>query len=157
MSCIQYSCLDDAHGGLVGPVKAGRGELELDFLLAKLDRLQPCIDQHLDARWHSGGKAEIVGCGHAVDDGASLVATGDRPDNGSIVGYCRAAGQLVLAWLVIKTAVDSAELACCGKALQSLVDCGPAAKIGKITGRPDFTRLRGDPSEELGAEVSILP
>jgi len=110
--------LDDAHSRSVGPVKAaGRGELELNFLFAKLYRLQPGIDQDLDARWHSGGKAEIVGCGQAVDDGASLVATGDRPDNGSIVGYCRAAGQLVLARLVIKTTVDPTQFACYGEAL----------------------------------------
>jgi hypothetical protein len=128
----------------------------MNFLLAELDRLQACINQHLDARGHGGGEAEIVGGGHAVHHGARLVAAGDGADDGALIGHGGAASQLILAGLIVETAVDPTQIACGGEALQGLVDCGAAAKVGKIAGRPDLVRAGGDPGEQPGAKVGIM-
>ena len=137
--------LNDAHGRPAGPIEtAGRGELEMDLLVAELDRLQTCVDQDFDTCRHSGGEAEIVSGGHAVDDGTRLVAAGDSADDGAIVGYGRAGGQLVLARLIIEASVDAAQATRSDETLQCLVDRGAAAEIGEIAGRPDLIRTGSD-------------
>ena len=89
--------LNNAHGGTVCPIEAaGRGILEMDLLIAEFDRLQPRVDEDLDAGRHGRGEAEIVGGGHAVDDRAGLVAARYGADDGAIIGNGWAAGQLVL-------------------------------------------------------------
>jgi len=149
--------LDDAHGGPVGPIEAaGRSELEVDLLAAELDRLQPCIDQDLDACRDGGREAEIVGGRHAIDERTRLVATSNSSDDSTIVGYGGAAGQLVLAWSVVEATVNAAQLAGGGEALEGLIDGGAAAEIGKIAGRPDLIGIRRDPGEQPGTEVGIL-
>ena len=118
----------------------GRRELEMDFLAAELDRLQSRVDQHFDACRNCGGETEVIGGGHAVDDGTNLVAAGDGPDDGAIVGYGRAPGQPAPAGPIVQAPVDASQLARGGEALQGLVDGGAAAKVGKIAGRPDLVR-----------------
>ncbi len=112
----------------------------MDLLVAELDRLQTRVNQDFDTCRHSGGEAEIVSGGHAVDDGTRLAATGDSADDGAIVGYGRAGVQLALARLIIEASVDAAQATRSDETLQCLVARGTAAEIGEIAGRPDLVR-----------------
>jgi len=77
--------LHDAHGLASRPIEtAGRRGLEVDFLSAEFDRLQPSVNQHFNPRRHCRGQAKVVGRGHAVDNEARLVATGDGTDDGTV-------------------------------------------------------------------------
>ena len=139
--------LNDPHGRPSGPIEAaGRGEPEMNFLAAEPDRLQPRIDQNLDARRHGGGESEFVGGGHAVDDGARLIAAGDGTDDGAVVGYGLATGQIVLARPIVEASIDASQLAGVGKALQSLVDGGAGAEVGKIACKAIFRRSFTSPT-----------
>ena len=140
--------LNDTHGRSAGPIEtAGRGELEMDLLVAELDRLQTCVNQDFDTCRHSGGEAEIVSGGHAVDDGARLVAAGDSADDGAIVRYGRSVSQLVLARLIIEASADAAQATRSDESLQCLVDRGAAAEIGEIARRPDLIRTGRHPGK----------
>ena len=112
----------------------------MDLLVAELDRLQTCVDQDVDTCWHSGGKAEIVSGGHPVDDGTRLVAAGDSANDGAIVRFGRAGGQLILARLIIEASVDAAQAARGDETLQCLVDRSATAEIGEIARCPDLIR-----------------
>ena len=103
--------LDNTHRWPTGPIEtAGRCQLEVDLLIAELDRLQTRVDQHLDARRHGGGEAEIVGGSHAVHDGAGLIAAGHGADDSPIIGYGCTTGQAACAGPVVETPVDATEL-----------------------------------------------
>ncbi len=53
--------LDNPHGGAIGPVEAARRcVLEVDLLIAELDRLQARIDEHFDARRNGRGEARSL-------------------------------------------------------------------------------------------------
>ncbi|WP_292860936.1 hypothetical protein [Mesorhizobium sp.] len=54
----------------------------MDFLAAKLDRLQSRVDQHFNHRVCGGREAKVVGGRHAVDDHARVIAAGHGTDDG---------------------------------------------------------------------------
>ncbi len=96
---------------MAGPVEtAGRCQLKVNILIAVPDRIQTRVDEHLDTRRHGGGDAEIVGRGHAVHDGAGLIAAGHGADDSPIIGYGYATGQAACAGPVVETPVDATEL-----------------------------------------------
>ena len=68
-------------------------------------------------------------------------------DDGAIVGYGLAPGQIVLAWLVVEAPVDASQIACVGEALQGLIDGSAAAEVGKVAWCPDLVRTGRYPSE----------
>ena len=155
--------LDDAHGGPVGPIEAaGRSEFEVDLLATELDRLQPCVDQDLDARRDGGREAEIVGGRHAINERTRLVTTRNGSDDSTIVGHGGAAGQLVWAWSVVEATVNAAQLAGGGLialvvlyAMGSLLHLRPL-EIGNfrlVYPRPAITwrQLLAGPLELIGA------
>ena len=105
--------LHDTHGRTVGPVEpAGRGGLEVGLLAVEFDRFQPCMDQHFDTCRYRGGKAEILGRDHAVDDNTSLIPARNGADYGAVLGHGLATGQLVRPGLVVKAAVDATQFTC---------------------------------------------
>ena len=150
-------CLDDSHGGTASPIEtAGRCELEMDLLVAELDRLQPRVGQHLDARRNSSGEAEIIGGGHAIYDGARLVAPGNGADDRAIVGDHRLARQPSLARLVVEAPVNTAQLTCSCQPLKGFIDSRPPTEVDKIARRPNLLGIGGYSGKQPRAKASVL-
>ena len=129
--------------------RPGGSRPEADFLAAEPDRAEAGIGEDLDARGYGGGKPEIVGSGHAINDVAGVVTTGNGGDHLAVVGHRRSAGQAADRWQMIEAALDAAQLACMRETLKGLIDGVTMAEIGEIGGRPDLL-WRGGHAREYG-------
>lgn len=132
--------LDNSHGRPVRPIEAARcGRLEVDFLLAQLDRFQAGVDQHFDPCRNGVCQPQVVRGSHPVQDEPGLVTPGDRANNGPIIRHSRTVREPVGRRSIVESAIDAAELAGSGKALQGLIDGSPGAKIDEVAGCPNLT------------------
>ena len=95
------------------------------------------------------GQAEFVGCGNAVDEGTRLVAAGDGADEGTVVGYGRASGQVVHPRPIVEAPVDAAQIARRDQTLQGRVDRRAGPRVGKIGGDLNLIRVGRNVGEQL--------
>src|SRR3546814_443453 len=90
--------------------------------------------------WSSDGCSsdlEIIGGSQPGDQHPDLVAPRDRVDHRAGIGRIELSGQAIARGLIVKPAVDAAQLAGGHQPLERLVDSDPRAEIEKIAGRPD--------------------
>src|SRR3546814_12480164 len=82
------------------------------------------------------GEPELSGWSQPVYQHPYLVAPRDRVDHRAGIGRIELSGQAIARGLIVKPAVDAAQLAGGHQPLERLVDSDPRAEIEKIAGRP---------------------
>src|SRR3546814_7016129 len=78
---------------------------------------------------HRVGEPEIIGGSQPVDQHPDLVAPRDRVDHRAGIGRIELSGQAIARGLIVKPAVDAAQLAGGHQPLERLVDSDPRAEI----------------------------
>ena len=136
--------LHDPHRGSPCPIEAARRrKFELDHQPVELDGATPGVGVDCDACRHSIGQTEVIGGGHAVDQQAQLVSSGNGIDNYPVVGCGRPLRQPVDGRAVIEPSVNTAQFARGHHALEGFIDGITGAEMREISRHPDGTRARG--------------
>jgi hypothetical protein len=130
--------LNDTHPGPASPEKlAGRCRTKADDDVAQSKRAASGVGVYDDLGRYRVCQAEIVRCGHAVDQHADLITTAQRFNHGTRIRGIGPLREFVESRLIVETAIDAAQPLCLGQSLERLVDGVTRSEIEEVGRRPD--------------------